>query len=819
MTGRMPALAWRVGDRVRVRGRRWKVGAISRGRDCSALVLCREEAPAEDDRGRLTVLVPFDRPTAIERRLAPQVVRPRRWIHAANRILLDTHPLDGLASLTRSSIRLLPYQLVPALSVLDGTSRMLIADEVGLGKTIQAGIVIRELSRRSEAFRALVLTPAGLRQQWAAELGAHFGLDATIADSAWLRRRAADLPRDVNPWSLPGIYISSHDFVKRPEALRPLDDLTWDVLVVDEAHLVAAGTDRRTAVHALACRALHVLLLTATPHSGNPEAFAALCAIGRATAGEPPMQVFARSKADAGAAIERRSRVLAVAPSAAERTMHQVLDAYSAAVWKEAAQRRDDSARLASIVLRKRALSSATSLAASVVRRLTLLADVRRPSAEQLLLPLADEDPLDDLEPDAVLGARGLGDAGRESRWLAAILEAANAAAGHETKLHALLRLLRRIREPVIVFTEYRDTLAHLERSLASSGRTIAVLHGGMPPADRARIPLLLGQAVDVLLATDAAAEGLNLHHRCRIVVHFELPWNAARLEQRAGRVDRLGQSRRPHDLALVASSTAERLVLAPLVARARSSQTGYRMLALLSESRIADAIVGGVALASTYEDARAGPEAAVPEQLRHDATREAGRLSDQRARLARSGLERHRRLGPLVTAIEGRRRAGTERRLVLVYVLTVDSGDGRRLHAEPFSIAVPVASRQWRTSAAVRAALDAALRQFEAPVSTLLREMCANVRRRVGAKDRRVGEERAARHAVIAQAVHSPARRILQAQLFGRRNRQDELNVPMAVFAGEAEPPIIRVAATFAAALFIDRAGGWPTLRDGIDR
>ena len=144
--------------------------------------------------------------------------------------------------------------------------------------------------------------------------------------------------------------------------------------------------------------------------------------------------------------------------------MHQVLDAYSAAVWKEAAQRRDDSARLASIVLRKRALSSATSLAASVVRRVTLLADVSRPSAEQLLLPLADEDPLDDLEPDAVLGARGLADAGRESRWLAAILEAANAAAGHETKLHALLRLLRRIREPVIVFTEYRDTLAALAK-------------------------------------------------------------------------------------------------------------------------------------------------------------------------------------------------------------------------------------------------------------------------------------------------------------------------------------------------------------------
>ena len=114
MTGRMPALAWRVGDRVRVRGRRWKVGAISRGRDCSALVLCRDEAPAEDDRGRLTVLVPFDRPTAIERRLAPQVVRPRRWIHAANRILLDTHPLVPTATSVRAALDQLADRLSKA---------------------------------------------------------------------------------------------------------------------------------------------------------------------------------------------------------------------------------------------------------------------------------------------------------------------------------------------------------------------------------------------------------------------------------------------------------------------------------------------------------------------------------------------------------------------------------------------------------------------------------------------------------------------------------------------------------------------------------
>lgn len=807
----MPASAWRVGDRVRVRGRRWTIRAVTHAPDCSALALAAD-TPLADARRHLTVLVPFDRPVAIAPRCAPRAVRPRHWLHAADRILLDAHPYGGFGAIARASIRLLPYQLVPALSILEGTARVLVADEVGLGKTIQAGILLCELASTSESFRALVLTPAGLRHQWADELDAHFGLRAVTADAAWLRRRASELPRDVNPWSLPGIYIASHDFVKRPEVLQPLDESTWHVLVVDEAHLVAAGTDRRTAIHALACRSLHVVLLTATPHSGDREAFAALCAIGRVTRDEPPMQVFARSKADAGADTGRRSRLLAIAPTDAEREMHRRLDGYSAAVWKEAAARRDEHARLASIVLRKRALSSPASLASSVARRLALLAEIPQPAAQQLRLPLGDDDPLDDLEPDSVLGARGLADAGRESRWLAAILDAARAAAQNESKLRALRRLLRRVREPVIVFTEFRDTLAHLERSLAASGRAIAVLHGGMTPAERAGVPALFGSGADLLLATDAAAEGLNLHHRCRIVVHFELPWNAARLEQRAGRVDRIGQPRRPHDLALISSSTAERLVLAPLVARARSSRTGYRMLELLGESRVADAIVGGIALPAAHEVEGDHPETRIPGRLQTAAMREASRLSDQRARLARSGSRGD--AGPVVTAIRGTPGPGGGPRLVLVYVMSVDAGDGRRLHLEPVTIAVRAAARDCRTPAAVRAALRDELRRFDGPVASLLREARSDVRTRVAAVHANAAQRLALRRAAMAGAARSAARRILQRRLFGRRaDRRDDPERkldPLAVEAGH-----LHVESRFAAAIFLDRAGSWPSSAD----
>jgi len=114
-------------------------------------------------------------------------VRPRRWLHELDRERLRLHPFGGLQAAASAPVRLLPYQLEPAIAVLrDGTARLLIADKVGLGKTIQAGLILLELSRRQEQCRALVIVPAGLREQWIDELGRRLGLTATFADSAWL---------------------------------------------------------------------------------------------------------------------------------------------------------------------------------------------------------------------------------------------------------------------------------------------------------------------------------------------------------------------------------------------------------------------------------------------------------------------------------------------------------------------------------------------------------------------------------------------------------------------------------------------------------
>lgn len=765
--------------------------------------------------GSLTILAPFDRPIAIDRPRTPRVIRRRQWLHALDRVLLEAHPVDGLASIAPTTIRLLPYQLMPALSVIDGATRVLIADAVGLGKTIQAGIILRELSAMSDAFRALVLAPAGLREQWCEELASHFGVSPVLSDSAWLRKRASELPRDVNPWSLPGTYVSSHDFVKRPEALRPLEDVTWDLVVLDEAHLVTVGTDRRAAVDAIAARAVRVVMLTATPYSGDRAAFHALCSIGNVGADDPAPLVFARSKADVGAGVPRRSVVLAITPSPAERDMHRLLESYSDKVWKEAALRGDERARLASIVLRKRALSSASSLISSLLRRMALLDAAPRAGPHQLLLPLADEDPLEDEEPDAILGARGLSDAVRERRWLSAILEASRVAARDETKLRAIRRLLRRVREPIIIFTEYRDTLARLERHAAAAGRETMVLHGGMAPAERARVPKGLGNGANVLIATDAAAEGLNLHHRCRIVVHFELPWNAARMEQRAGRVDRLGQQKRPHEIALVASATCERLVLAPLVARARTSRTGYRMLELLGESRVADAIMSGhgvpalpaagsdgqePARADSYLLPRAHSEAARLESLRNLA---------ERSERSDANESRQRPLLSCVRRIARMPGAPRLQQLALTYLVSVEANDGRSLHAEPVTVLLDLRSgalNGLKTCSQARAALERILAGAAGVLEPVLRERTSAVHARVAVAREQLIRTLEVRESGISRAGRSAAKQIVQPRLFGRRADVPHVRPSEVLLSDDCasiEP--LAAEARLAAALFID--------------
>jgi len=584
-----------------MRGERWRiVRSVVYG---SAAVVDAAGCGATNHAIRARFLLPcepIDRLPAVS---TPRIVTPARWRHVARSALADACPSwDSLRAVARAAIDVIPFQLEPALALVRGAGcRFLLADAVGLGKTIQAGLMIAETLARRPDGRALVIAPAGLRDQWSEELGRRFGLDPIVLDAAGVARLASQLPADVNPWTVRHLAITSIDYIKRPETLRALEGLTWDVLIFDEAHSLAGRSDRASAAALLADRARVLALLTATPHSGDDAAFVRLCGLGNPD-GREPLVVFRRTPADAAIPGFRRASLLRVRPTAAEAEMHAALMAYVRLVWREGSS----GGRLVAAVLARRACSSAASLARSVARRVALLGEAA-PGRMQPALPYGDSD---DAEPDAVLGWPALRDASDERAHLDELLRLARVAAEAESKLARLRRFLSRVDEPVIVFTEYRDTLRRLVAALGDDAT--AELHGGLTP--RARVDAVrrfTTGGARLLLATDAGSEGLNLHHRCRLVINLELPWTPLRLEQRAGRVDRIGQTRRVHVVHLVAAATSEESTLARLARRlhdARGTLSAFEPLP--DEHEVAESVLTDRPLAP--HDPTAAPRSAV---------------------------------------------------------------------------------------------------------------------------------------------------------------------------------------------------------------
>lgn len=559
----------RPGALVRVRRERWRVIEIRAHDDCQIVTLSGLSPPHLGVERR--VLAPFDvlEPVAHAGRL--RFVRRARWRRAFRALLAADAPPAALRSARHARIDLMPHQLEPAMAVLRGIgSRVLLADEVGLGKTIQTGLVLAELRARGAIDRVLVIAPAGLRDQWSHELASRFQMDPTPVDARLLRQRATMLPLGVNPWSTIPLAIASVDYIKRPEVLPAVTACAWDAIVVDEAHGVAGNSERHAAVRRLSSRAAYVLLLTATPHNGDAAAFTSLCDLGSVK--DDPLLVFRRTRASVNLVVARHVHTLHVRLSPNERRMHEQLARYSDAVHAER-----PSTWLGLAVLHKRALSSAWALAQSVDRRIaTLAAPESDEAGSQMLLPLGD--PNGEFtsadEPPSWPAGIGLSDPARERDLLTALATIARCAAHDESKLSALRRLLRRAGETAIVFTEYRDTLLHVRRVLGAAAGPVAVLHGGLTNSERAAVLRDFTRgACAALLATDAAGEGLNLHEACRLVINLELPWNPMRLEQRIGRVDRIGQRRTVHAFHLIAEGTGEPAIASRLRARIARAQ------------------------------------------------------------------------------------------------------------------------------------------------------------------------------------------------------------------------------------------------------
>ena len=575
------------GSLVVVRGERWLlINSASHG---AATILTLEGRDPANASRRLRVIDPFDRARRITG--AKLQRHPRRAVlRTALGAIVDARPPAGLWTAAAASIDLWAYQLEPALAAVSGATRLFLADAVGLGKTIQAGLLLSELRERGWIEHALIVCPAGLRDTWKRELALRFGIGATILDQAAVADRVAALPPGMNPWAGRGVAIVSIDFIKRAEVLAALEGEPLDLLIADEAHHLTPGTDRGAAVARLASRATWCAMLSATPHSGDEAAFTYLQNIG---ARGDALRIFRRTRIDVGLATTRRCHALAVTPTPDEAVLFDALDQYTRAIWRDRG-RHDQAVKLIAITLSRRAASSALAIERTLSRRLQLIGTtVAEPS--QPLLPWDEEDDTDRVEPHVAVSAPGLENAIEERAWLERLVRLARQCS-NGSKILRVSRLLERLREPTLIFTEFRDSLDALLKAMPRS-RAAAAIHGGVSiDLRRYAVDAFNQGEVDVLVATDAAGEGLNLHHRCRLVVDLELPWNPLRLEQRVGRVDRLGQSRTVHAIRMFHRQTIEQRVLEHLELRGRRAQDALERHHV-TDLEMANAVFGGVAI------------------------------------------------------------------------------------------------------------------------------------------------------------------------------------------------------------------------------
>lgn len=549
-----------VGQHVRARGRLWRIDGTQRGERGTWVALRAADADVTGTPDTCALIWPHDPlPAAALPRLrhAP-LRRAARHICAA---LGAERREDDLWCATDADVEVHPWQLAPVAAVLRGATRVLLADDVGLGKTVEASLIVAELRARQWMRRALVLAPVALAPAWLEMLRTRFQLDAVPVTAHDLQRWQHRPAAAGNPWQQASVIVASIDLAKQPTAMASLETVGFDVLVVDEAHHAVPSTARGALVARLALRTPWVVLCTATPHAGDRAQFDALCRMGgTGLPSDVPMQIFRRHRGDIDAVTPGRSlRVLRARLAPGEAQLHARLDAYVRALQHGPAGR-EPGVQLLCIVLARRLASSPEALRQTLTRRLSSLdstpreRDERQPS----LFESSAEDEEDDGEGDDPWSGRlGLHSLSDERQQLAHLCEAASGL-GSGAKLRMLQRLLRRTREPVVVFSEFRATVLATARALPADVRP-AVLHGGLTPEVRAHVlEGFLRGAARVLLTTDVAGEGLNLQHRSRLVVTLDWPWRPHRLEQRIGRVDRLGQQRRVHALVLSARAPSD---------------------------------------------------------------------------------------------------------------------------------------------------------------------------------------------------------------------------------------------------------------------
>lgn len=561
-------------------------------------------------------------PTAAAQKAPVNADQLRLLIESTRIRLAYTH--DPHFAVSLSGIRTLPHQIEAVYEKMlpQPRLRFLLADDPGAGKTIMAGLLIKELKLREAIERVLILSPSPLTIQWQDEMLRWFGESFDIIFSA------VDQKQLTNPWQRSNQVVASLDYAKQEEVRERVWQQHWDLVIIDEAHKCSAytkssssrgdeveKTKRYQLAEKLTEQSDHVILLTATPHHGDDDRFAHFIRLLDPDLFPEPHRLKEKAK-------EIRSDILKLGPDCPwalrrlkedlkdlkgnrlfpdrfahtvafrlhreEYDLYKAVTAYINEFLPQATGSKKQSVALARTVFQRRLASSTMAICQSLFRRLEkqqeLLKDLeemspadraRRLAQLQGRLPDAeqDEDDLDEGQRDDITNEATVANELDQLRTEILALQEVIARAKRlrdkgpeaDSKLAALQECLKKAefheltdgRGKLLIFTEHRDTLIHLRQHLEKWGYTTCEIHGGMNPHERKRAQAEFHTSKQICVATEAAGEGINLQF-CHLMVNYDMPWNPTRLEQRLGRIHRIGQVRECHVFNFVASESDE---------------------------------------------------------------------------------------------------------------------------------------------------------------------------------------------------------------------------------------------------------------------
>ena len=619
------------------------------------------------------------------------LIRACRWTARMPYIDPDgSGPMERLpiSAPFHGAVQVEDYQLVPLLKALQMPRvSLLLADDVGLGKTVEAGLILAELLLRRRIRRILIATPASLRVQWQEEMWEKFSLPFSIVDRDGTAKLRRDLGMDANPWRSHSRIITSYHYLKQPDVLEQFRvaqqadaagaHLPWDLLVVDEAHNLTPSpfgddSDLCQMLRQVAPMFEHRLFLTATPHNGHtwsftgmlelldPVRFSQKDELSDTDRGRVQDVVVRRLKREINARTNPGKFCDRAPPRALLIDLHpaekQLVDAFSAfragvrRVVAEARRKKRLAGNFAIEILGKRLLSCPLCFADSWHRCKVGMAETDESVTEAEVMSAkrtVDEETGDDREAesrtrtasttvgawmrpfvddltveiggiDQALAALGLEDGERcpteieprgDSRfeellrWIDSHL-VADGGWGNDERL--------------VVFTEYKTTLDYLLRRLRGHWRNeedrFLSLYGGMDEHEREAVKAAFndpGSSVRVLVGTDAAAEGLNLQITARHVLHYDVPWNPARLEQRNGRLDRHGQARDVSTFHFVTQEDQDLAFLDLVVGKVHTIREDLGATGQVFDEITHRCLVEGVAVAEIRRDLDSRVEAA----------------------------------------------------------------------------------------------------------------------------------------------------------------------------------------------------------------